>query len=205
MSSGISDVRELLSAAMDGELGKLELRRLLKAIENDAELAADWSRMHTARALLRKDHSSHNDLDISMGVLSAIQSDQKTVVQSANSESNWRQSLGGVMVAASMAMVVFIGWQAYQPSPVAQKSVVNLEPAATRPPQGRIQVNGVEGQSELASQRLNEYFLKHSQNNLRNTPKSVIDFTRIVVQPSATNAGIQSKQDRQSNKDFSAQ
>ena len=44
---------ESLSAAVDGEAAELELRRVLNALDADAELRAEWARSHLISALLR--------------------------------------------------------------------------------------------------------------------------------------------------------
>lgn len=44
--------QESLSALMDGEADDLELRRLLKATEQDSELGQQWERFHLAQAVM---------------------------------------------------------------------------------------------------------------------------------------------------------
>lgn len=48
-----ANFREQLSATMDGELGKDELRFVLRRLDSDAELAPCWSRYHVVRHALR--------------------------------------------------------------------------------------------------------------------------------------------------------
>ena len=48
------DYREHLSALMDGELGKDELRFLLRRLDAEPDLATRWSRYHVARQTLRR-------------------------------------------------------------------------------------------------------------------------------------------------------
>lgn len=48
------DQREHLSAGIDGELAREELRFLLRRFEHDAELGRAWSRYHLARDGLRR-------------------------------------------------------------------------------------------------------------------------------------------------------
>jgi len=45
--------REILSAGMDGELSREEIRFLLRRLEADQGLADVWSRYHTGREGLR--------------------------------------------------------------------------------------------------------------------------------------------------------
>lgn len=46
-------LRESLSAAVDGEATQLELRRVLNALGNDADLRAEWGRAHLVGAVAR--------------------------------------------------------------------------------------------------------------------------------------------------------
>lgn len=49
---------ESLSAFADGEASELELRRVLKALEQDAELSKTWSRYHLIGAALRQEQAA---------------------------------------------------------------------------------------------------------------------------------------------------
>ena len=46
------DIREQLSALMDGELGRDERAFLLRRLEHDADLRSMWTRMHLVRDVI---------------------------------------------------------------------------------------------------------------------------------------------------------
>ena len=48
-------LQESLSAVMDNEADELELRRVLAAAGDDAELRGTWSRYQLARAVMHKE------------------------------------------------------------------------------------------------------------------------------------------------------
>lgn len=99
--------RESLSALMDGEADDLELRRLLKSMEEDAELSAQWERYHLAQAVLHGQGKPVNT-DFADRVSQAIE--QEPALQAA-SVVGFRQQLGRVAVAACVAIVAVIALQ----------------------------------------------------------------------------------------------
>ena len=48
------DIKENLSAGIDGELSKEQLRFLLRRLDHDVSLQAAWARYHVARDGLRR-------------------------------------------------------------------------------------------------------------------------------------------------------
>lgn len=104
-------LNETLSALLDHEAGKtdaLELRRLVRAMENDPELAARYQRLTLGRAVMRGDA-----LTLSTDFLSRVQHGIEVESGSASSAHGsggsggkpWRKALGQFAVAASVAMV----------------------------------------------------------------------------------------------------
>jgi sigma-E factor negative regulatory protein RseA len=66
---------ESISALMDNEVDDLELRRLLKEMETNDELARVWSRYHVARDVLHKELpvSAVTNIDLTARVRAALQ------------------------------------------------------------------------------------------------------------------------------------
>lgn len=70
---------ESISALMDNEVDDLELRRLLKEMETNDELALVWSRYHVARAVLHKElpaNASTKNIDLTARVRVALQEEK---------------------------------------------------------------------------------------------------------------------------------
>jgi sigma-E factor negative regulatory protein RseA len=129
-------LRESVSALMDGEADELELRRLLST-ENEESVKQTWARYHLVRDVIQdNDTSAYRHLDISSQVSVAInQSDsgvgkidqlEATVGQQMGSSgvndsladgnkapevAAWWRPMAGFAVAASVAMAVVVGVQ----------------------------------------------------------------------------------------------
>lgn len=69
---------ESISALMDNEVDDLELRRLLKEMETNDELARVWSRYHVAKAVLHKELSASVSptVDLTARVRAALQEEK---------------------------------------------------------------------------------------------------------------------------------
>lgn len=126
---------EELSALMDGETSEMEVRRLLKLMDDDPELVATWDRMHRVRHSLVQDENMDLSLDISGRVMAAIEADEQvfeggssaylgeeSAIQSrgpqAAAEHSWYRKMvmpvTQTAVAASVAISVMFGWQSLQ-------------------------------------------------------------------------------------------
>ena len=93
--------REALSAVMDGEAQELELRRTLDAVACDASLRDRWQRHHHARDALHGQYARDTQIDVSRGVLEALET-EKTMS---------RNPLWSMAVAASVTLAVVMGGQ----------------------------------------------------------------------------------------------
>ena len=93
--------REALSALMDGEAQELELRRALEAAAGDGSLRDRWQRQHRVREALRGQAASFTDIDISKGVLQALETEKPVS----------RNPLWSMAVAASVTLAVVMGGQ----------------------------------------------------------------------------------------------
>lgn len=121
---------ESLSALADDQATALELRRLLKAGENDPEIKSAWHRYQLAGAAIRKDLPDTLQMgDFSARVSAALDEEPKL-----KSSPQWWQNLGRVAVAASVAMVAIMGVQYYDASAPAPEAVQTAESEPVRSP-----------------------------------------------------------------------
>ena len=100
--------QESLSAVMDNEADELELRRVLAAAGDDAELRGTWARYQMARAVMHKELLEPR-LDIAAAVSAAL-ADEPTPGKVVGAP--WR-TLGRVAVAASVTLAVLVGVRFY--------------------------------------------------------------------------------------------
>jgi sigma-E factor negative regulatory protein RseA len=140
---------ESLSALMDNQASELELQRLLKATQEDADLKAAWSRYHLARSVMKKEAVKPAPGDLAARIYAALEAEcaqkvqpaalantsigSKTATAVANLN-DWWANLGRVAVAASVAAAVIIGVQQFQQQPlqtgdlVASRDAVSVQP-----------------------------------------------------------------------------
>ena len=96
---------ENLSAAMDGELSREELRFLLRRLDHDASLQQTWARYHVAGEGLRRQLPLVASAGFASRVMIAIEGEQ--VVGKAPKRDWLRLSLGGA-IAASVAVAALM-------------------------------------------------------------------------------------------------
>ena len=93
--------KEALSAVMDGEAQGLELRRTLDAVAGDTSLRDRWQRHHRVRDALHGQCASEIQIDVSTGVLEALETGKPMS----------RNPLWSMAVAASVTLAVVMGGQ----------------------------------------------------------------------------------------------
>ena len=130
---------EQLSALMDGELPRDELRFLLRRIDNDTDLAQRWSRYQVASAVLRRQYAAPVSSDVfAAAVLARLDADVVAVAQRPLSGRLLRWAGGGA-IAASVAVFALVATRpagtnggAAMPLPAATVAAVQA-PAAAPP------------------------------------------------------------------------
>ena len=96
---------ENLSAAMDGELSREELRFLLRRLDHDASLQQTWARYHALGDGLRRQLPAVASVGFASRVMLAIEGEQ---VAAKAPKRDWlRLSLGGA-IAASVAIAALM-------------------------------------------------------------------------------------------------
>lgn len=100
------DVRENLSAGIDGELSGEQLRFLLRRLDHDQPLQDAWARYHLARDGLRRELPALATADFSSRVMLAI--GQESVQTIAARRQHWLRWSAGGAIAASVAAVALM-------------------------------------------------------------------------------------------------
>ena len=104
-------LKESLSALMDGESQDLELRRVLSVDGDDkGMIERTWARYHLAREAMHGTdmNAQFRHLDISQQVSVALREEP---VQTVKPTRSWLQPVAGFAVAASVAAAVVVGVQ----------------------------------------------------------------------------------------------
>ena len=85
------DIREQLSALMDGELGRDERAFLLRRLEHDAELRSLWSSMHLMRDVITH-RPGGAPLNLADRVMQSLAEEDRQIAPLAKSTSrSWRR------------------------------------------------------------------------------------------------------------------
>lgn len=100
--------REFLSAGMDGELSREEIRFLLRRLEADQGLGEAWSRYHVARDGLRREGVPPVSRDFASRVMAAIEAESAIVVPAAPQRRRWLHWSAGGAIAASVAVAALM-------------------------------------------------------------------------------------------------
>jgi len=106
-----SNLNGSLSALMDNEADELELRRLLRALPDDPELAGTWKRYHAVRASLHQEIHSNPAVDLLQHIKARLAAEANVPVTLSGriSRSGTLRFLGQGAIAASVAMAALMG------------------------------------------------------------------------------------------------
>lgn len=139
------DIKQQLSALVDGELDPQRAAFLLRRLDADSELSADWSRWHLARACLRRETAGVLREDFAAGISAALAAEAAPRRAPGAQVLRWA---GGFAVAASVAVAALLAVPAGAPSetvaPVASAAAPARVVASTlterdlRPDLGRV-------------------------------------------------------------------
>ncbi|WEN13989.1 sigma-E factor negative regulatory protein [Rhodanobacter sp. AS-Z3] len=97
------NTRENLSAGIDGELSKEQLRFLLRSLDHDASLQQDWARYHTARDSLRHELPALASSGFAARVMLAIEQEPVVTGMAPARHRHWLRWSAGGAIAASVA------------------------------------------------------------------------------------------------------
>jgi sigma-E factor negative regulatory protein RseA len=100
------EMREQLSALMDGELDRDAARFLLRRVDADTQLTATWERFHLARAALRRQGSLAAGDGFAARVMAQL-ADEPAPRTSVRFE-GWRRLVAGGAIAAGVAVAALM-------------------------------------------------------------------------------------------------
>ncbi len=108
--SNNTQIKESLSALMDGQADELEVRRVLKEVTENDELRDTWRRHQLAAAAMRRE-LPEQVVDYSSAIHAALEHEESLGGPSAFSRI--AKPLGRFAVAASVAVIALVGVQQY--------------------------------------------------------------------------------------------
>ncbi|MCO4049772.1 RNA polymerase subunit sigma [Pseudomonas aeruginosa] len=180
-------LQETLSAVMDNEADELELRRVLAACGEDAELRSTWSRYQLARSVMHREPTLPK-LDIAAAVSAAL-ADEAAPPKAEKGP--WRM-VGRLAVAASVTLAVLAGVRLYnQNDALPQMAQQGDHPADRQGPavlagyseeQGAPQVitNSSSSDTRWHEQRLPIYLRQHVQQSAVSGTESALPYARAA-------------------------
>ncbi|TAL84191.1 MAG: anti-anti-sigma factor [Rhodanobacter sp.] len=115
------DARKNLSAGIDGELTRQELRFMLRRLDHDASLQKAWVNYHLARDGLRHQLPAMASSGFAARVMQAIEHESMPAASPARRGHWLRWSAGGAIAASVAAVALMIG----QPMGDAEQSAIN--------------------------------------------------------------------------------
>jgi len=189
-------MRESLSAVLDGEANEVELERTLRLIGADAELRQTFIRYSAASAAVQGHAIDFPHLDVSQRVLRALEGERQ---QAPRLHQRLLRPLGGVAIAASVALTAVLGGQqlaqlgaveagsvsqtvAADPSPVGMVNALGATAVHARygtQPVPVLQPAARTAYQELARQRMDRYMQEHAEHAALNTPQGLVLFARV--------------------------
>lgn len=173
-------IREQMSALLDGELPVAEQRLLLERLGRDAGLRARLSRYQLISDAAHQTLPPHVDLALVDRVMTALD-EQPAYRPPAAWAARAAKPLVGLAVAASVAVVAVLAVQQVRaPGPGAPVLQV-----ATNPPVSAVVLPGggdaqLAGASQPGNERLNEYLVNHSEYAASGGLPGISPYARIV-------------------------
>ncbi|MFP4138034.1 MAG: sigma-E factor negative regulatory protein [Halomonas sp.] len=111
------NARESLSALMDNEGDELELRRVLKSLEEAPDTAEAWRRYHLMRSLMRRESEVDVSTDLSAGILARLEDEPLPARHHPAADSRRSLPLArSAGIAAAVSLMVITGVQFYNGS-----------------------------------------------------------------------------------------
>jgi sigma-E factor negative regulatory protein RseA len=187
-------LKESLSAVMDGEADEFEIRRVLNETANDSELRGVWERYHLVRSVMRGEGRTRGADRLSARFWTQIDAVEARVEESATpvdaaspsltrtNWTRWGQRVAGAAVAAGVAAAVVIGYRADEgvKAPPAQVAVVEqaLPVDSIALFDDEMRRDGVPAGLDL--QRAHAYMLHHAHHVALNN-RSVVPFVKVAA------------------------
>ncbi len=157
-------MEESVSALMDNEAEELELRRVLKASQQDEGLADTWARFNLVRSVIHQEELYPVSPALSANIMAALDAEESYSEERQRAASQtighlWRGA-GRMAIAATVALAAYVTLQGSLLSPVSPSNMPLADtapaPTVTVPVDETSAIAPVQFDAE-AQQRLNDY------------------------------------------------
>jgi sigma-E factor negative regulatory protein RseA len=186
-------LKESLSAVIDGEADEFEMRRVLDEVSNDPALRGVWERYHLVGSVMRGERNGTANslgdrfwsrIDAGEGDVADDIVESTPAAQSRKPRwTQWGQRVAGVAVAAGVAAAVIVGFREDQPPSVDAPKVAVVEAASVPPASMALFDDETRGQAVPAAldvQRAHAYMLHHARHVALNN-RSVVPFVKVAA------------------------
>lgn len=181
------DLKEQLSAAIDGELTQDEARFLARRLANDPESLAQLARYYDVAAASRQEYVP-GAAQMMSRVADALVPEPVHQGRALRWQ-RWLQPVGGAAIAASVALALVMTWPMISGAPEQSASIAETASAGLQPGSGHLSVR--DERLQLASQpatisdasirqRLNPYLVNHSEHASLGQLGGTLKYARIV-------------------------
>jgi sigma-E factor negative regulatory protein RseA len=178
---------EHISSLMDGELSRETGMFLTRRLSADKELAGTWQRYHLIRDCMRRPGNQMPMVDLSSRMQDALSGEDAPV--SGRQPNRWLRPVGGLAIAASVALMAIVAVGPGQPlqdqQMVSEDAVQPFTSPNILPAVPRTQAASFTPPSQAREARLNSYLLRHNQSSGSFTSPGFLGFVPIVSQPDA--------------------
>ncbi len=193
-------LKESLSAVMDGEADEFEIRRVLNEAAHDPELRGLWERFHLVHSVMRGEGRNLAVTNLSARFWTQVDAAEATApdtsvepvdvpVRATSSPFRswgWGRGVAGVAVAASVAAAVVLGFGADRIPDVVAPQVVSVQPSVTVSPAASVAL--FDNEARVAPpdpatpdlQRAQAYMLHHAH-HVALTNRSVVPFVKVAA------------------------
>lgn len=190
------DINERISALADDEVGRDELRFMLRSMAHDPQLCDRYRRYVLIREALGRNLAS-GDVDLRAGVAAALDSDDSDYDEHAarSLAHSILKPVAGVAVAASVALAVVAVWPTFEAVETGTATVASGADAGQPEPAGSGGVQFASGGDRAASgepardasvtdprmhRKLNGFLVNHSEHSASGQFGGVLSFSRIA-------------------------
>jgi sigma-E factor negative regulatory protein RseA len=167
---------EQLSALMDGECVMPERDLVLRRLTKDAELRVCWQRYHLISDALKNNVPDTLDFAFAERISKVIMADPPLPAEGLNGPMTWYKPVTGFALAASVALVTFVGFRLTlptnaEPPPQMSSSTLPAPPADTAQ---------LPTPDDALAAKLNNYLVSHNEYASMHSVHGVLPYVRMV-------------------------